>query len=169
MSRRPIPIHIDDLSDFARRLGRELPEQGHQSLLNMLARASGFRNWQHLRASHGDRDPEPAPDMEQLRRALRHFDAEGRYTHVPGKQSLQLLCLWAIWGRLPAGEGLSEREISARIDALTVFRDAARLRRMLVDTGLARRTRDGARYERIEQRPGPEARALLRALPDPRG
>ncbi|MFD1344619.1 DUF2087 domain-containing protein, partial [Litorisediminicola beolgyonensis] len=70
---------------------------------------------------------------------------------------------------LPARETLSEREISARIDAATALGDAAQLRRGLIEHGLARRSRDGSAYTRIEQAPPPEALALLDALRARRG
>lgn len=169
MTRQAIPLHIEDLPAFARRLAREMPDTAsHQSWLNSLARAAGFRNWQHLRAAFGDRDPAPAPNMDRLRKAQRHFDAQGFYTHLPSKVALQLLCLWPIWARLPAGEVLDERALSARIDALTRFRDAAHVRRGMIEAGLMRRNLDGSRYERVEQAPPPEARLLIAALADPR-
>lgn len=52
MTRTAISLRIPDLSDFARSLAREFEDPpGHLTLLNKLARAAGFRNFQHLRAS----------------------------------------------------------------------------------------------------------------------
>lgn len=169
MTREAIPLFIDDLSQFARRLSAELPgAAGHQSWLNMLARAGGFRNWQHLRAISGDKDPEPAPNMTHVSKAQRCFDDQGRYMRWPKTVTVQLLCMWPIWARIPPGTGLHERELSALIDALTTFRDAARIRRSMIEAGMLRRTRDGSRYDRVEQKPPPEARMLIASLPDPR-
>lgn len=169
MTREAIPLYIDDLSDFARHLARELPDtMPHQSWLNLLARAGGKKNWQHLRASHGITDPEPAPDLNQVKRALRHFDEAGRMTRIPTRRGMQILAVWAIWARLPKGTPLSERALSARIDALCCFHDAAQIRRTLIEAGLMTRTLDGSRYDRVEQAPPPEARALIARLRDPR-
>jgi hypothetical protein len=56
MSRTPLPLHVGDLSALAKSLRAQLAESqavpSHLSLLNMLARASGFRNVQHLKAEH---------------------------------------------------------------------------------------------------------------------
>ena len=63
MPREAIALSIPDLSDFARRLGRDLeaadPRPGHLSLLNMIARAAGFRNYQHLRGGAARSLPTP--------------------------------------------------------------------------------------------------------------
>lgn len=169
MTRAAIPLYIDDLSEFARKLSAELPDAaGHQTWLNLLSKAGGFKNWQHLRAVHGDKDPEPAPNMAQVRKAQRYFDARGFYSHLPKKLSLQLLCLWPVWARLDLRDGLTERELSHQINALTGFRDPAMLRRDMVESGMLRRTRDGSRYDRVERRPSPEARVLIASVPDPR-
>jgi hypothetical protein len=49
-----MPLHVGDVSDFARTLRRQLDAMqrtpGHVEMLNLLARAGGYRNIQHLRA-----------------------------------------------------------------------------------------------------------------------
>lgn len=83
MPRTAIALPIPDLSDFARNLAREFEEPpGHLTLLNKLARAAGFRNFQHLRASLKSGEaltasPEPLADLTRVEAALRHFDAAG--------------------------------------------------------------------------------------------
>ncbi|WP_444429852.1 hypothetical protein ACTTAM_16345 [Rhodobacter capsulatus] len=72
MPRQSIPLAIADLSQFSRALGAQLavrPDRApsHLSLLNMLARAAGFRNFQHLRAgavpaADPHRRPRPRPN-----------------------------------------------------------------------------------------------------------
>ena len=59
MPRETIPLSIDDLSRFARTLAGELGDAApsHLSLMNMLARAAGFRNYQHLRAESNATEP----------------------------------------------------------------------------------------------------------------
>ena len=169
MPREAIPFVVDDLSAFARRLRAELPpEASHQATLNALARAAGFRNLQHLRAARLGPDAEAPPDLAAVRRAAARFDAAGRFTGWPAKRSLRLLCLWPIWARLPAGAEWDERGVSALIHAECTFRDAAGIRREMVGEGMLWRTVDGARYRRIEVRPGPTERALIRAVPSGR-
>jgi hypothetical protein len=171
MTRTTLPLQISDVSTFARNLQRQLEAEakpGHLALLNMLARAAGFQNHQHLRAqvNAAERIAAPAPkaDMKRVEAALRCFDAAGQMTHWPAKTSLQHLCLWALWAHLPRGQTLTEREISTRLNALHRFTDAAILRRTLVELQLVSRSQDGAEYLRREQPPPPEALALIRAL-----
>ncbi|EIE52274.1 hypothetical protein AL036_04970 [Salipiger aestuarii] len=162
MSRDVIPLTIHDLSLFARRLhdGLKTPPS-HLELLGQIARAAGYRNYQHLRAQT---TPTPEIDRKLLLRALREFDADGRLRRFPSRNRMQLLCLWPIWARLPAREPLTERQISARLDALCAFRDAAQVRRTLVEGAFVTRTTDGSAYLRREQAPPAEARALIAEL-----
>lgn len=165
MSRDVISLTIPDLSAFAKALRAELPTPpSHLETLGLIARAAGFRNYQHLRARHA---PVPAADPAQVARALRNFDPEGRLTRWPRRHGVQMLCLWPVWSHLPARTEMTERQVSARIDALTTFRDAAQIRRGMIEAGLMDRTRDGSVYRRIEQPPSPEARALIARLRDP--
>ncbi|MCR8547346.1 DUF2087 domain-containing protein [Salipiger sp. P9] len=162
MTRDVISLHIDDLSQFARslRAGLDHPPS-HLEMLGQIARAAGYRNYQHLRAAS---TPAPKADGKRVERALRHFDGQGRLLRFPGRTQMQWLCLWPLWAHLPARQEMSEREISLRIDALSGFRDAAQLRRSMVEAGLLTRTADGSVYRRIEQAPPPEARALIAEL-----
>lgn len=163
--RTAVPLHIADLSAFARQMARQMPDAAsHQTWLNHMARASGHRNWQHLKAAQGMVEPDPAPDMKQVKRALSLFDSDGRLLRFPGRTGMQMLCLWVLWARLPAGKPMDERVISERLDDMACFRDAAQLRRSMVEGKLLRRTRDGSQYDRIERRPPPEARVLIARL-----
>jgi hypothetical protein len=175
MSKTLLPFAVKDVSALARALGRELEQGeqklGHVQLLNVLARAAGYRNFQHFRAqaAAGDRleTPLPAPDPVDhlmVERMVRHFDAEGRLIRWPGKTSHQQLCLWALWARIPADAELSEPQINAVIQAAHLFGDHAILRRELFNTGLVDRTQDCKVYRRVERRPPPEALALIRRL-----
>lgn len=162
MSRDVIPLTIPDLSQFARRLhgGLETPPS-HLELLGQIARAAGYRNYQHLRAHS---TPAPEIDRKLLARALREFGPDGRLVRFPSRNRMQLLCLWPIWAQLPAREPMTERQISTRIDTLCAFRDAAQIRRTLIEGALVTRTTDGSVYLRREQAPPPEARALIAEL-----
>jgi len=180
MSKTLLPFHVDDMSALARSLsgqlaGRERPP-GHVEMLNMLARAAGWRNFQHFRAQSAARErlaaPPPAPepvDLARARRLLRHFDAEGQLVRWPGKFSDREPCLWVLWAALPARRSLDEPEVNRRLAALHRFGDHALLRRELVDGGWMTRTADGRVYRRLERRPPAEARALIRTLGERRG
>jgi hypothetical protein len=176
MSRDLIALPVADLSAFTRHLSRQLGADGasappHQSLMNMLARAGGFRNLQHLRAARAAerRLDAPAPaqgpvDHALVARAMVLFDDHGVLRQWPARRVVQCLCLWALWARLPRGSGQSERQISAALNALHGFGDAALLRRDMVELGLLKRSDDCTDYARVERRPPPEALALIARL-----
>ncbi len=171
MTREAIPLTLNDTAGFARSLRAalcaeaELP--GHLGFLNHVARAAGFRNFQHLRAAVSGTPSAPTVDEKRLAQALRCFDIGGRMMRWPGKTSLQGLCLWAIWAQLPARQSLPEGDVNAVIDRWHGFGDRALVRRSLIDHGLATRGRDGRDYRRTEKAPPPEALALIRALARP--
>lgn len=182
MSRSVFPFVAEDVSALARALGREIKASGetpgHVQLLNMLARAVGYRNFQHFRAQktaqgHLDalalapRAEEGAPatvDLTRVARTARHFDAAGRLARWPSKASQRDLVLWALWSRLPAATTFSEKEVNGLLNLEHGFGDPLLLRRFMVDMGLLWRTRDGRVYRRVEQRPPDEALALIRHL-----
>lgn len=175
MSRTSIPFFASDISAVARSLRNQLAAcdhtPGHVELLNMLARATGHRNFQSLRAQLAARDrldaPEPAPepvDYIQVRRLARYFDGQGRIMSWPAKSSLQATCLWVLWSKLPPKQAFTEEDLNRQIRAHHLFGDHALLRRELCDRNLVRRTADGRQYQRIERQPSPEAVALIRHL-----
>lgn len=176
MSRTPLPFVAADVSALARALGRELsatPEKlGHVQLLNVLARAAGYRNFQHFRAQNAAGakltaapPAPPAPvDLRLVADAARHFDAAGRLVRWPSRESRRALALWVLWSRIPAGATFTEAQFNAMLRDSHLFDDPALLRRCMVDGGLAWRTNDGRSYRRIEQRPPAEALALIRHL-----
>ena len=81
MTRKNLPFSTPDLFALARPLSRELTETpekpGHLSLMNMVARGAGFRNFQHFRASATAADkldtPAAAADMAKVAQARRYF------------------------------------------------------------------------------------------------
>jgi hypothetical protein len=172
MPREAIAVTITDLSDFARRLRRELDTgsstPSHLTLLNMLARATGHANFQHLRAgascSAVVQSTAFAADPKKVAVALRLFDDHGRMVRWPKKTSVQALCLWALWARLPARIDLTEPDVNRIAEAFHLFGDRAILRRSLIDHGLAERAADASWYRRVERAPTPEAIELIRAL-----
>lgn len=172
MPKTPLPLRADDLTTFARTLSEQLGETSpsHLALMNMLARAAGYQNVQHMRAGHAasqrlDRITEEQPaNPRAVERTLHQFDTYGRLRQWPSKRAVQTLALWALWGKLPAGRSLHEREVNDRLRKEHLFNDPATLRRTMISYGLLSRQKDGSDYRRIEQEPPAEAKALIRAL-----
>jgi hypothetical protein len=170
MTRDTLPLSVADLTVFARNLRRDWPATppGHLTLLNLLARAGGFRNFQHLRASTLAAGrlsaPTPLVDHVEVERLRRHFDTEGRLIRWPARTGVQHKVLWVLWSHLPRGASMTERQISARLNDWHLFGDAAIIRRTLLEQGLITRSADCTDYRRVEREPPPEVLALLRVL-----
>lgn len=175
MSRTSLPFQAADIAAIARSLHSQLAGRtdppGHVELLNMLARATGHRNYQHFRAGYLASQrlatppavPEPV-DHVRVARIARLFDAHGRLMRWPSKASHRDACLWPLWAAIPARKTFHEREVNAILSARHVFGDHVLLRRALCDAGLLDRTPDGSVYLRRERRPPAEALALIRHL-----
>jgi hypothetical protein len=172
-----LPFQSDDISALARSLKGQLAncesQPSHLELLNMLARANGYRNFQHYRAQLAARSqlesrppaqgPEPV-DFVRVKRLLRMFDPEGKLARWPSKRSQQELCLWVIWSKLPARQVFTEKQINLLLNDNHLFGDHALLRRWLCDYGMMSRTKDGREYRRVEKRPPAEPLELIRQL-----
>lgn len=183
MPRIDVPLHAADISSFAKSLGRELKQTheqaqrppGHVELLNMLARAAGYRNFQSLKARPAPAAAAPwlavppAGLSDMAAKALRQFDVHGRLTRWPIKFSVQRLMLWGLWMRFDARRRYSEREVNEVLNAWHLFGDHCTLRRELVEMKLLARTDGGAEYRKLPRRPETEAVALMRALRQQRG
>jgi len=171
MSREILSLETADLSAFTRALGDQLQGQdkppGHLSLMNMVARAAGYRNVQHLRASQSaarrlaQAVPKTATDTRLIERTLRQFDGAGRLMRWHSKQSVQDLALWALWARIPADKTMAEREVNETLNTWALFGDPAILRRSMVAQGLMTRKTDGSDYRREARVPPPNAQSLL--------
>lgn len=174
MTRIPTHLTVDDLSAFTRALGAQLGAEspGHLKLMNMLARAGGFQNVQHLRAVQaagrrraGQVEPvQAAVDQRLVERALNQFDDTAVLLRWPARRSVQTLALWALWAQVPAGQALSEKQVNAILCELHGFGDPATLRRTMIACKLLTRQRDGSAYRRLEQAPPAEARQVIAAL-----
>jgi len=175
MSRTPLPLYAGDISALARSLRGQLSAYertpGHVELLNMLARSTGFRNFQHYRsqAEAQARLERPLPqaqgvDSVKVLRAARYFDAAGQLIRWPGKFSHREPCLWVLWAKIPPRQVMTEKQVNALLLSGHLFEDPALLRREMFDRGMVSRTPDGRVYRRIERRPSPEALALIRML-----
>jgi hypothetical protein len=156
---------------------------GHVELLNMLARSSGYRNFQHFRAQAESqaRFEVPAPqtpdgdsaetpnvvanvDSAKVQRISRYFNLEEQLIRWPGKYSHREPCLWVLWSRFPARQDMTEKQVNELLASSHLFEDHALLRREMFDRGMLSRTPDGRVYRRIEREPSPEGQALIRRL-----
>ncbi|MEB2843880.1 DUF2087 domain-containing protein [Rhizobiales bacterium RZME27] len=180
MSRTIIPMEVADLSAFAKSVREKFSaldhKPSHVEVLNLLSKAAGFRNFQHLRDKqqraeviqawniNADPVPQPVADETRVGRTLRLFSGDGLIIRWPTKRAQQELCLWYLWSKIPRDRLFSEREISALLDTLHTFGDAALLRRDMVDLGMMRRNRDGSDYRWMEKVPPPELPLLLRRI-----
>ena len=140
MARDAIALEIHDVSAFAKALraglGTDEALPGHLGFLNLIARAAGFRNFQHLKARLPAAPAPEAPVNERrLTQVLRCFDAEGRLIRWPGKTAQQALALRVLWSHLPARVEMSEPEVNAVMERWHTFGDRALLRRSLIDHG----------------------------------
>ena len=174
MSNEPIPLSAPDITRFARSISQQLKDgeglPSHLSLLNILARATGFQNYQHMKAAHSARrrleaavTPESA-DYRLIERTLQHFDESGRLMRWPSRRPVQELCLWVLWSDLPSEMHLHERNVNAILNDAHLFGDPALLRRSLVGMELVNRNLDGSDYQRQEKRPPIEAPEVVRTV-----
>jgi hypothetical protein len=174
MPKLHVPFAAADITTLARSLREQLGkldhDPSHVEMLNMLARANGHANFQHLRADAQAQSrlsaepPEERVDHARVEKVLRHFNDAGVMIRWPSKTNHQTLCLWVIWSHIPADRRFSEREINQFIIDAHSFGDHALLRRSMVDAHMLARTPDGRLYRRIEKKPDPDALALLSAL-----
>lgn len=177
----PTPFVAPDLSQLARSLGQALQARhqagegppSHVELLNLLARATGHRNVQALRAAthrptpalpRAAEDREPAAPLSvTARKALMQFDSRGRLIRWPQKFSVQRLAMWVLWTRFEGRRVYSEREVNAILVAANTFGDHVTLRRELINHRLLTRKSDCSEYRKLPARPDDEIRSLLRA------
>lgn len=169
MTREAISLTLPDVSAFARALKSEFDDggdaaPGHQSLLNAIARAGGYRNFQHLKATQAGSDPVEPVEGRAVTRALARFNSEGLLESWSTKRKVRQHCLWALWAQVPSRTAFTERAISDLFDSMTAFRDPAQIRRSLIEDGLLERNRDGSRYVRLEAKPDATAQAVIREI-----
>ncbi|WP_137157351.1 DUF2087 domain-containing protein [Rhizobium sp. FKL33] len=180
MSRTLIPLAVSDASSFAKSLRTQLREHegvpSHLELLNMLARAAGYGNFQSLRATVNVNAIEtlapipesdkaaPKLDLKLVERVARCFDTDGRLTRWPSRRSDQIVALWVLWSQFPSAKDQSEPEVNVLLRDRHLFGDHALLRRELCDMGLLSRTPNGGIYRRIERPMPPDAANVARRL-----
>ena len=163
MARDHISLTIPDLSSFAKTLRNELRKTddipGHAAMLSLIARAAGFENHQHLRSSQ-----ETAPNP-QLAKARMVFDKSGIMFRWPKQTSVQELCLWTFWARMPSGD-LTEAQVNDILIAGHGFGDHPLLRRAMIGHGMLARTTDGRVYSKqAQEMPAPAAKLYSELSP----
>ena len=172
MPRTAIPLEVADLSPFAKTLRQGLSQHdgvpSHVELLNLLAKAAGFQNYQHLRADAKTSDrlaaaaePTPRARLDKVEKAARYFDAEGVLQSWPSRYADQMLCLWVLWSRIPRGTVFTEIEISTHLRDWNDFGDHALIRRAMIDGKMLERNQNGLEYRRVERTPPAELTPLL--------
>ena len=168
MSRDLIPLQISDLSGFTTQLRKQLAQNnnlpGQLAFLGMIARAAGFRNYQHLHSQADKSRPLSKDSAKKLDRALRVFNKTAKMSHWPASTAIQGLCLWPIWFDLERGAKLSEPEVNHAIKLRIGLEDYPLVRRSLIDHKLMTRTIDGKVYSRQSLTPPLEAILLIKAL-----
>jgi hypothetical protein len=162
MARAILPLTISDVSVFAKALRSDLIKRGeipgHAAFLTAISKAAGFENHQHLRAQA------PGPIDPHLTKAKRAFDKNGIMHMWPKQTTIQGMCLWVFWARIPARTDLTEKDINAVLIDGSSFGDHPLLRRSMIDHKLLTRTTDGRVYRRIEQTPSEAAKQLITEL-----
>jgi len=169
MTKTPLSLHVDDVTVFSRALSKQLGETSpsHLALMNMVARAAGFQNLQHMRAAAAarnrldTREAPPIVDARSVERTLNLFDALGRLRQWPSRRAVQTLALWALWSTFPVEKALGEKAVNAHLASEHTFGDAATLRRTMISCGLMTRNRDCSDYRRVERKPPAEAKAVI--------
>jgi hypothetical protein len=188
MSRETISLPVPDASAFAKNLRASLHARSqtakpalpsHVELLNLLAHAAGFRNFQTLKALRVQAaaivDASPAAAYaadkansadtqlsETARKALLQFDAQGRLVRLPVKYSVQQMVMWALWLHMPARRAMREREVNDVLKAFNTFGDHVTLRRELINMRLMTRKPDCSEYHKLTARPSSEVVLFLR-------
>ncbi len=168
MSRDLIPLQITDLSGFASQLRKQLTQNdelpGHLAFLGMIARAAGFRNYQHLQSQADRSRPLSKDAARKLERALRVFSKDAKMSHWPAATAIQGLCLWPIWFDLERGAELAESQVNNAIKSRIEFEDYPLVRRSLIVHKFMTRTKDGKVYTRLSITPPPEVILLIKSL-----
>jgi hypothetical protein len=141
----------------------------HLEMLNLLAKATGARNFQAWRAHAESATPVQAvpteqPISPQIEKALRVFDEQARMTRWPVARPIQRMCTWYMWSKFEKRRSYGEREVNALLTPWTTFQAHVTMRRELINDGLVTREIDGSNYQRVDCVPPPEARQFLNIL-----
>ncbi|MGE0600129.1 MAG: DUF2087 domain-containing protein [Dehalococcoidia bacterium] len=83
---------------------------------------------------------------EAARELGHRLDAQGRLTQWPTRRKFQRAAVFYLVAKFERERAYSEHEIGAILDLWAPFRDAAFLRRTMIEEGLLTRTPDGRVY-----------------------
>ena len=191
-----VPFAVADISALAKSLRASFDgvdkTPGQVQVLNWLAKAAGFQNYQSLLArsassqiavsapnptgapvdAHGSRIAKSKalvnePDIAlsaHAAKALTQFDSDGKLIRWPNKFAVQRIAMWGLWIRFDAKRRYSEKEVNSVFNAWHSFGDHATLRRELINMDLLARKPDCSLYWKRPQVPDEETRAFLRGL-----
>jgi hypothetical protein len=182
-----IPFAVNDVSSLAKSLRTALqtttlaPTQ--VQMLNWLAKAAGYQNFQSLRARVGTPATVPivavtaktgaskrtirsadAALSTHAAKALMQFDDDGKLTRWPHKFAVQRVAMWGLWMRFDSKRRYSEKEVNSLLNAWHLYGDHATLRRELVNMKLLARKPDCSEYWKVAQKPSDDIQVFLRAL-----
>ena len=165
MSKETIPYTSTDISALAKSLRKQLAAcdsfPTHVEMLNILAKANGYRNFQHLKGEAPHLTEKPRQLEVVIPRKLRPFMTEDYVLHAwPVKFAIQKLCFWFFACRFQYQQRYTEREVNEVIKQFISFGDFALLRRELCNHKLLKRTDDGRHYWRAAAAPPDELTPL---------
>lgn len=151
MSRTSVRLDISDLSQFTKNLSKQWPEEKptHLSLMNLLAKSAGYKNFQHLKAS--DSGPEAQQLSASEKRWGRLVSHMGTITRWPTKRKDQLAILWRTYHSLPEFEQWTQQQLDGWIKNRIEFGDHVLMRREFIELGMVARTNDGRKYWKLKQ------------------
>ncbi|WP_171014073.1 DUF2087 domain-containing protein [Chitinivorax sp. B] len=175
MSKILLPFHTDDISAFARAMCRQLAARtdvpSHLEMLNILARAAGFQNFQsyrelaiHQQDAANDANASQVALTANAKKLISYLDDSGRLTRWPNKYTVQQLSIWYLWTLFIPRHKYTEREVNEVLKAFNTFGDHVILRRELVNAGLLWRTPDGAQYRKQPSKPSDEVMTMIREI-----
>ncbi len=184
-----VALSVSDISAFCKQLRGQLdaakttPLPSHLSLLNMVARSAGHRNFQALRsdakisisnkalpaaqtlpAAKALAMPNDAALSRTFKRAVTHFDTAGHLMRWPSQFAVQQQALWALWVRFPAKREMTETQVNETLNGYHHFGDPATLRRELVEAKFLSRTLDCRSYRKEARQPDAESVAFLKLV-----
>jgi hypothetical protein len=88
-----------------------------------------------------------APSPADAARQLGHWlDAQGHLAQWPTRRKLQRYAVFYLVAKFERGRRYSEPEVNEILDTWAPFRDAALLRRTMIEEHLLERTPDGREY-----------------------
>lgn len=160
MPKEYIPFACPDISRLAKSIKKEIDKSekkpSHVEILNILARESGFRNFQQMRAqaeptqSAKDKSfKETGIGLQNLQKLKRYLDDKARVKTLPSKQSLQIMIVYYIWAFIAADTKYTEIGLNHLLNRFHTFGDAALLRRFMFELGLVSRSNNCQDYEKL--------------------